>query len=96
MPALPPSLEVDPVLAALVHVAAFLELSGDDAVDTDSAVEATEFVAHYLQQLPSDRGASLRQQLGRVVEYAREQGWGEDAVEFLAGFAENFGLGEEG
>ena len=51
MPVIPESLGVDPVLAALIHVAAFLELSGDDAVHPDWAVEALEYVAHYLHRL---------------------------------------------
>ena len=38
MPLLPESLDVDPQFAALFHMAAFLELSGDEAVDPDWAV----------------------------------------------------------
>jgi hypothetical protein len=48
MPLLPASLRVDPAFAALLHVTAFLELSGDEAVDPDRAVEAMEQIAHYL------------------------------------------------
>lgn len=35
MPILPKSLKVDPVLAGLLHLAAFLELSGENTVAVD-------------------------------------------------------------
>jgi hypothetical protein len=35
MPLLPASLRVDPVLAALLSLTAFMELSSDDVVDPD-------------------------------------------------------------
>jgi|RhiMetdeSRZDD1v2_1073273.scaffolds.fasta_scaffold362276_2 hypothetical protein len=80
-------------LAALLHVTAFLELSGDDTVDPDWAVEALEHVGHYLEQLPPDRIEAVREQLGRVRKFARKNKWGKDAVEFFAEYLENVGLG---
>lgn len=44
MPELSASLGIDPVVAALLHTTAFLELPGDSAVDPDGAVEAMESV----------------------------------------------------
>jgi hypothetical protein len=89
MPELPAALKLDPDFAALRHVMAFLELSGDGAVDPDAAVRATEHVGHYLRQLPAGRVASMRDQI------SRKAGWGTDAVEFLAGFLDNSGVGGE-
>jgi len=94
MPVLPKSLEVDPVVAALLHVTAFLELSGDDAVHPDWAVEAMEHVAHYLQQLRPEQVETVRQQVARVTEHARQNNWGDEAVEFFDKFLENFGVDE--
>jgi hypothetical protein len=95
MPLLPAALRVDPAVAALLHVTAFLELSGDESVDPDWAVEAMEHVAHYLQQLPADRVEALRDQVGRVAAYARQENWGPEAVEFFAEYLENFGIGDD-
>jgi hypothetical protein len=94
MPLLPASLRVDPVVAALLHVSAFLELSGDDAVNPDWAVEAMEHVSHYLKQLPAERVESLRRQLARVAAHARKEKWGEQAIEYFAEFLENSGVGD--
>jgi hypothetical protein len=93
MPVLPKSLRVDPVVAALLHLTAFLELSGDDTVDPDWAVEAMEHVGHYLGQLPPERVEAVREQVGRVAKHARKEKWGGAAVEFFAEFPDNFGVG---
>ena len=93
MPVLPKSLHVDPLVAGLLHLMAFLELSGDDTVDPDWAVEAMEHVGHYLQQLPPDQVEAVREQVRRVAEHARKKKWGAEAVEFFTEFLENFGLG---
>jgi hypothetical protein len=95
MPVLPKSLKVDPVVAALLHVTAFLELSGDETVHPDWAVEAMEHVAHYLQQLPARQTEAVREQVGRVAEYARKKRWGAEAVEFFTEFLDIFGVGED-
>lgn len=95
MPELPTSLRADPVVAALLHVAAFLELSGDDTVDPDSAVEAMEHVGFYLRRLPARRIATIGEQLARVAAHAQAEGWGEEPIEFFTEFMENFGLGGE-
>lgn len=84
MPVLPESLDVDPLLAALLHVLCFLELSGDHSVDPDWAVEAMEHVAHYLTQLTPDAKASLREQIARVAAHAQEHGWSKQAVELFS------------
>jgi hypothetical protein len=94
MPELPATLKVDPLLAALLHMAAFLELSGDELVDPDWAVEAMEHVGYYLQRLPADRFEAIRSQTAKVARHARNGKWPPDAVEFLEQFMENFGVGE--
>jgi hypothetical protein len=95
MPVLPASLKVDPLVAALLHVVAFLELSGDQAVDPDWAVEAMEHVAHYLQQLSVEQVEALREQVGRAADHARKEKWATELVEFFVKFLENFGIVEE-
>ncbi len=95
MPVLPKSLKVDPLFAGLLHTTSFLELSGDDTVDEDGAVEALEHVGLYFQSLPAAQLQSLQEQVQRVAEHARKKKWGEPAVEFFAEFFENFGIGGE-
>jgi hypothetical protein len=92
---LPKSLNIDPVLAALLHLAAFLELSGDDTVDPDWAVEAMEHVVHYLHRLPAGQVETLREQIGQVAEHARKEKWDQAVAEFFAQFLENFVIGED-
>ncbi|MFO0800098.1 MAG: hypothetical protein U0804_21740 [Gemmataceae bacterium] len=95
MPILPAMLKVDPTLAALLHVLAFLEFSTDDVVDPDSAVKAMEHVGHYLGRLPAARLKSIRTQVGYVAAYARNLKWGEDTVDYFDEFLDNFGIGDE-
>jgi hypothetical protein len=83
MPVLPDSLNVDPLIAGFIHMAAFLELSGNDAVDPDYACEAMEHVAHYFHRLTPEAQASFATQAQRVAAYAREQQWGDKAVNFF-------------
>ncbi len=90
MPVLPKSLRVDPVVAGFLHMMAFLELSGDDTVDPDGAVEAMEHVGFYLDRFPPDRKAVFGEQVGRVTAYARKKRWGKAAVEFFSEFMDNY------
>jgi hypothetical protein len=72
----------------------FLELSGDDAVGPDWAVEAMEHVASYLQRLPEEEIAAIARQLADVSAYARRQGAPSTFVEFIDGFLGAYGVGE--
>ena len=94
LPLLPPKLNVDPLFASLLHCAAFLEFSGDDVVDPDSAIEAMEQVSTYLGSLEPDEVETLSTQLERIVRHAKQEKWPEDVVDFLTDFIENFGAGE--
>lgn len=94
LPVLPKSLRLDPVLAALLHLTSFLELSGDETVDPDWAVEALEHVGHYLQQLSAEQLAVIRDQTNRVAAFAREKNWRTDVQQFFDEFLENFGVDE--
>lgn len=92
MPVLPTSLGIDPIVAALLHAVAFLELSGDGTVDPDWAVEAMEHVVHYLGRLPAAQIAALGEQVGRVAATAEAADWGDNAVKFFGAFMDNFSV----
>jgi hypothetical protein len=89
LPVLPEELQIDPLLLALLHVDAFLQLSEDEAVDPDAAVEASEHVGHYLRRLPADRVAAIKKSLKQVAVHGRKQKWPTEVVEFFAEYWEN-------
>lgn len=70
----------------------FLELSGDDSVDPDWAIEAMEHIATYLLRLPTTEVAVVARQLAAVSEYARTQGAPSGFIEFVDGFLDNCGV----
>jgi hypothetical protein len=95
MPPIPQSLGIDPILGALLHCAAFLELSDDEAVDPDAAVEAMENVSVYLTALPERRVDEFRIALAELVRHGRKDGFPEELLTFLVEFLENMGVGDE-
>jgi hypothetical protein len=94
LPLIPEELGVEPQFAALLHAAAFLELSGDGAVDPDWAVEALEHIAHYLLRLPGPEVERLGAQLAKLATFGQTNGWSEDVVEFIQSFFEACGVVE--
>lgn len=72
-----------------------MELSGDETVDPDWAVEAMEYVGHYFDQLTPEAKKSFGEQGARVAAHARKKKWGKEAVEFFSRFMEDFGLVRE-
>ena len=92
MPVLPKSLKIDPLVAGFLHMIAFLELSGDEAVDPDWAVEAMEHVGYYFDLLSPKAKADFAAQVARVAAHAKKEKWGKPAVEFFERFMENVGV----
>jgi hypothetical protein len=92
MPVLPAALGVDPILAALLHCLSFLDLSEDEAVDPDCAVEAMEHAAAYLQRLAPGDAARAKTQLAAASDWARTQGSDERLTQFLDRFLDDCGV----
>ena len=92
MPILPESLRIDPILASLLHLALFLELSDDDTVDLDWAVEAVEHMGHYLQSLSPQDARRIQKQLDRVADHLGKNKQPEDAIEFVSDFLRSSGI----
>jgi hypothetical protein len=95
MPVLPKTLKIDPLVAGFLHMLAFLELSGDEAVDPDWAVEAMEHVGYYFDQLSPKAKSDFAAQVERVAAHARKKKWSSAAVEFFDNFMESFGIVDE-
>lgn len=95
MPVVPENLRIDPLLAALLHCAAFLDFSDDDAVDPQAAGDVLEHVGMYVQRLPAERFDEIQEQLDRLEDHAQNAGWPEDMIEFVRDFLYNCGIGDE-
>jgi hypothetical protein len=95
LPLVPASLEVDPLLLALLHVAAFLDVSEDDSVHPVAAGIALERVGAYVQRLDDDTIDALAEDLDTLIEHAEAANWPTAALEFLASFLENCGFAAE-
>jgi hypothetical protein len=95
LPPIPAELEIDPLLAAVLHCAAFLDLSEDDVIDPDAAVATLEHVGLYVGRLAEGRVAELQGQLDRLAAWGKEHDWPEEAVEFTARFLYNCGVGDD-
>ncbi len=95
MPTIPEELGIDPILSGLLHHAAFLELSADDTVDPDWAVEAMEHVGAYLQRLKGSRAQGIQEDLDKIADYGKRHGWHDDLVEFIDNFLRYSGVAED-
>lgn len=94
VPLIPSDLGVDPLLAAVIDCAAFLDLADDGAVDAEQASVTLEHVAYYVRQLPSDRVELLGRQLDAIVMHGNRHGWPETLVQFARSFLANCGVPE--
>jgi hypothetical protein len=95
MPAVPPELGIDPILLALIHCAAFLDLASEDLVDPDSAGDVLENLELYIKRLEPARLSEIQAQLEKLEEWAEQSGWPEELVDFVADFLYSCGVGEE-
>ncbi len=95
MPEIPKSLKVDPLLAGVLHAMSFFELSDEDTVDEDWAVEAMEAVTYYLQRMTPVQIADMAEQLDRVAKHAKKKKMPGPFIEFVEEFMVNSGLVED-
>ncbi len=95
IPVVPEDLDVDPLLVALLHCAAFLDFADDRLVHPDAAGEVLEHVGLYVQRLPAERLEDIGDQLEILAEHGAGAGWSEDMIEFVREFLYNCGIGDE-
>ncbi len=94
MPELPAELGVDPVLAALLHMACFMELSDEKSVEFNESMSTLEAMGYYLQRLPPNRVKEINAQLKWVAEYGKKHKWKKEALKFIPKLLENAGIEE--
>ena len=94
-PLIPPELGIHPLLLATLHAYVFLEGSDPEVVHPDSAAEAMEYLATYLQRFEGKDLQRAREDMEALVGYAKEQKWPKQQVQFLKSFLEENGVGGE-
>ena len=83
------------MLAALLHLAGFLDLSGDETVDAAAATDALEHVGLYVQRFDERRLAELQTELDRVAAHAEKSQWAAEQIEFVRDFLFNCGVRDD-
>lgn len=94
-PLIPPELGIHPLLMAVLHAYVFLEGSDPEVVHPDSAAEAMEYLATYLQRLEGKELQRANEDMETLVGYAKEQKWPKQQVQFLKSFLQENGVGEQ-
>jgi hypothetical protein len=81
---------------SVIEAALFLESSGDDVVDPDSAVKALETIAHELQGTGDTERLARREALDEWIEEDRSRASGSasrpEVIEFYRTSMEDMGL----
>lgn len=83
------------LMRALINCLLFLELSDDEVVDPDAAVEVMEYAAYLLQQLGPDERRELVQFAHELADEAADVDPSSTVVPWLRSFSEGFGLNDE-
>lgn len=95
-PLIPPELGIHPLLMAALHSYVFLEGSDPEVVHPDSAAEAMEYIATYMQRLEGKELQRAQEDMETLVGYAKEQKWPKQQVQFLKDFLKENGVGVSG
>jgi hypothetical protein len=85
---------MDALAKAVVDAFAFLELSDDETIDPDSAVEAIEMLTHDLQKCTDAEKAALKKALDAEYMAQKFRKAPANILKFYKDFFENTGLDE--
>jgi hypothetical protein len=80
---------------ALITAVAFLELSSDEVVDADAAVEVLEQIGQDLSRCSDDEKAALKKILSRLHAEEQLNESRPEVLEFFETFLASFGLEDE-
>lgn len=92
-PLIPAELGVHPLLLAVLHAVVFLDGSSEDVVHDAAADEALNYLATYLQRLSGAELERVRSDMEILQEYAKQEEWPREEMEFLRGFLKDYGVG---
>ena len=82
----------DPLTLALVEALVFLELSDEETVDPDSAIQVMEMIARCLQRLSGEQRAAFHQQLALIAGQEEDDELGRQRREYIKAIPEYLGL----
>jgi hypothetical protein len=92
-PPIPEELGVQPILLALLHSMVFIDGSTEEVIDPEAANEAMEYVLTYLQRLKGPTLERVREDIGCLLDFAKQQGWPKQQQVFLKSFLSDYGIG---
>ncbi len=95
-PVIPPDLGVHPLLLAVLHAVVFLAGSEEAVVHPGAGGEAIDFMAAYLQRLRGPDLDRVRADLKTLADYARDERWPREKIEFIESFLADCDVGEGG
>jgi hypothetical protein len=94
LPVIPSELGVHPLLLAVLHAVVFFDGSSEDVVHDAGADEALNYIATYLQRLSGPDLRRIKEDMECLVNYARQEKWPEEELNFLRSFLADYGIGE--
>jgi hypothetical protein len=86
LPPIPPGLEIQPLLLAVLHASVFLGGSDKELVHPTAAEEALDGMLGYLGRLNENERERLRLDIETMAAYGRQQKWGKAELRFLKDF----------
>jgi hypothetical protein len=92
-PPIPEELGVQPILLALLHAMVFIDGSTDEVIDPEASNEAMEYILTYLQRLKSPLLDRVQEDIGCLLDFAKQQGWPKQQQVFLKSFLSDYGIG---
>lgn len=79
---------------ALINAAAYLDLSGEDGLDAEQALQALEELAYSLSHCTEAEKEAIRETLADMKAAEMESGPRPEMLEFLNNFLVSFGLAD--
>jgi len=86
LPPIPPELEIQPLLLAVLHASVFLGGSDKELVHPAAAEEALDAMLGYLGRLNQNERERLRLDIETLAAFGRQQKWGKAELRFLKEF----------
>jgi hypothetical protein len=91
-PMIPAELGLHPLLLAVLHAVVFFDGSSEDVVNDAAADESLQYIATYMQRLADPELKRVQGDMERLLEYAVEQSWPEEELQFLKTFLADYGV----
>lgn len=93
LPVIPEELGIHPLLLASLHAIVFFDGSSEDVVNDAAADETLNYMATYLQRLKGPELQRLREDIDCLLEYARQEKWPQEEMQFFKTFLQDYGIG---